>query len=149
MYLHSTGITRRWLRKNEELLCLIICGIWVRVWRALKAINMRYIFQNTTVRAMYIVCLFLSLYSYEKICMFTVWLTFFSVTGELGSPRRHAWTLLQCCLCTDRARPAETGHENPTKGWMLGHFEAFFKYSVGYITSDNSKYSFDNYEIIK
>lgn len=72
-----------------------------------------------------------------KIFLFVVWLTFFSSTGELGSPGRHTWALLQCCLCVNRARPAEPGHENPTKGWRLGLFKGFYNYSVGYITWDN------------
>lgn len=74
---------------------------------------------------------------WNNIHVLAVWLTFFSVTGELGSPRRHTWALLQCCLCTDRARPAEPGHENPTESWRLGVFKAFCNYSVGYITLDN------------
>lgn len=78
----------------------------------------------------------------------TVWRAFLSVAGELGSPRRYTWTLLQRCVCTDRARPADPGNENPTEGRRLGVFNAFYKHSVGCVSLDSPNIAFDICKII-
>lgn len=58
-------------------------------------------------------------YSHETLLLSGVWLVFCSVAGELGSPRRHAWAMLQYCVCSYRTRPAEPGDENSAKSWRL------------------------------